>query len=79
MKVSLTLFLILLAFMSPIPDFASCLSWARNWDKKLLLPEEQHPLETKCQPSSWLSRLGLTTCPIKIEDGNKSHVLHRKC
>ena len=75
MKLNLTLFLLLLPFMSPIPRSSSPRGRVRNWDKKLVLPEEQHPAETESQTSSWLCRFGLTTCPIKITDGKKNQVL----
>jgi len=75
MKLSLILVLILVLFMSSIPGSSSCLSWVRNWDRKLLLPKEQHPLETKSQTSGWLCWFGVTTCPVKIEDGKKTQVL----
>ena len=75
MKLRLTLFLILLPFMSPIHRFSSSRSWVWNWDKKLVLPEEQHPAETESQTSSWLCRFGLSACPTEIEDENNNQVL----
>ena len=75
MKLNLTLFLLLLPFMSPIPRSSSPRGRVRNWDKKLVLPEEQHPVETESQTSSWLCRFGLTTCSTNIEDENKNQVL----
>ena len=78
MKLNLTLFLLLLPFMSPIPRSSSPRGRVRNWDKKLVLPEEQHPAETESQTSSWLCRFGLTTCSTQIKDKNKNQVLHEE-
>ena len=78
MKLNLTLFLLLLPFMSPIPRSSSPRGRVRNWDKKLVLPEEQHPAETESQTSSWLCRFGLTTCSTKIKDKNNNQVLHEE-
>ena len=78
MKLNLTLFLLLLPFMSPIPRSSSPRGRVRNWDKKLVLPEEQHPVETESQTSSWLCRFGLTTCSIKIKDEKNNQVLHEE-
>ena len=75
MKLNLTLFLLLLPFMSPIPRSSSPRGRVRNWDKKLVLPEEQHPAETESQTSSWLCRFGLSACPTEIEDENNNQVL----
>ena len=72
MKLSLTLFFAMALCMSPFagrdPGCPSYLSWVCNWDQKVDLPEEQHPMETKSQTSTLHCWFGLTSCPVRIED-----------
>uniref|UniRef100_A0A803Y326 Ubiquitin carboxyl-terminal hydrolase n=1 Tax=Meleagris gallopavo TaxID=9103 RepID=A0A803Y326_MELGA len=78
MKFSLTLFLAIALTLSPFaghgPGCVSCLSWVWNWDQKLDVPEEQHPVGTESQTSTWLCWLGLTPCPDRTE-GRKNNQL----
>ena len=85
MKLSLTLFLAMALSMSPFagrgPGCPSYLSWVCNWDQKVDLPEEQHPMETKSQTSTLHCWFGLTSCPVRIEDtkNKRSFLRSRPC
>lgn len=77
MKFSLTLFLTIALSMSPLAGFSpgcsSCFAWICNRDKEPVLPEEQHPVETRT--SNWPCWFGLSTCPIRPGNGNQKMVL----
>ena len=79
MKLSLTLFFAMALCMSPFagrdPGCPSYLSWVCNWDQKVDLPEEQHPMETKSQTSTLHCWFGLTSCPTRIEDRKDNQAL----
>ena len=77
MKLSLTLFLAMALSMSPFagrgPGCPSYLSWVCSCDQKVL-PEEEHRVETNSQTSTWRCRLGLNSCPVRIEDRKNNPV-----
>ena len=78
MKLSLTLFLAMALSMSPFagrgPGCPSYLSWVCSCDQKVV-PEDQHRVATKSQTSTRRCWLGLTSCPIRVEDKNNSEIL----
>ena len=66
MKVSLTLSvtvaLSIVSFLANGLGRSTFLGWIWDTDKKLVLPEEQLPVDTQCQASSWPCWLGLWPC-----------------